>query len=53
MADYKKFGDLMHPTTIRQKMMGIEQVMTLTSIEYDVVDPSVFEMPAAVKALIK
>jgi hypothetical protein len=53
VTDYKKFGDLMHPTTIRQKMMGIEQVMTLTSIEYDVVDPSVFEMPAAVKALIK
>lgn len=53
VTDYKKFGDLMHPTTIRQKMMGIEQIMTLSSIEYDTVDPATFEIPAAVKALIK
>jgi hypothetical protein len=52
-TDYKKFGDIMHPTTLKQKMMGIEQVLTFTSFEYDVVDPAVFEMPAAVKALIK
>jgi hypothetical protein len=52
-SDYKKFGDLMHPTTIRQKTMGIEQVLTVSSIEYDVVPETAFEMPAAVKALIK
>ena len=52
-TDYKKFGALMFPTTIKQKMMGVEQIMTLTSIEYDVVDPAAFEPPAAVKALIK
>jgi zinc protease len=52
-TDYKKFGDIMFPTTIKQKMMGMEQIMTLTSIEHDVVDPTVFEMPPAVKALVK
>ena len=36
-----------------QQMMGQEQKITLTSIEYDKVDPSVFEPPAAIKALIK
>ena len=43
----------MHPTTIKQKMMGVEQVMTFTSIEYDTVDAAAFEPPAAIKALIK
>ena len=52
-TDYKKFGDVLIPTVLKQKMMGIEQVLTLTSVEFDVVDPSAFEMPAAIKALIK
>jgi len=33
--------------------MGQEQKITLTTIDYDKVDPSVFELPAAIKALIK
>lgn len=52
-GDYKKFGATMFPTTIKQKMMGVEQVMTFTSIEHDVVDPAAFEPPPAIKALIK
>ena len=52
-TDYKKFGDVMFPTTIRQKMMGAEQIMTLISIEHNVVDPASFDPPAAIKALIK
>ena len=52
-SDYKKFGDLMMPTVLRPKMMGIEQVITFTSVEHDVVEADAFEMPAAVKALIK
>jgi len=50
---YKKFGDLLQPTTLTVKAMGIEQKITLSSIEYDDVAPSAFELPAAVKALIK
>ena len=52
-SDYKKFGDVLQPTTLKQKVMGIEQIMSFTSIEYDVVEPTAFEIPAAVKALIK
>ena len=52
-TDYKKFDDMMYPTTIKQKMMGVEQIMTFTSVEHDMVEPTAFDMPAAVKALIK
>lgn len=52
-TEYKKFADVMHPTVLKQKIMGLEQIMTFTSIEYDVVDAAAFEVPAAVKALIK
>lgn len=52
-SDYKKFGDVMQPSVLKQKVMGIEQIMTFSSIEYDVVDDAAFQMPAPVKALIK
>jgi hypothetical protein len=52
-ADYKKFGDMLVPTTLKQNAMGVEQVFTFTTFEYDKVDPVVFQPPAAVKALIK
>lgn len=52
-ADYKKFGDLHHPVTTKVTVMGVEQVLTVTSIEYDNVNPAVFELPAAIKALLK
>lgn len=53
IGDYKKFGNLLQATTMTQRAMGVEQKITLQSIEYDNVDPSVFEMPAQIKALIK
>jgi hypothetical protein len=52
-GDYKKFADLMVPTTMKQSTMGVEQVLTFTSVEFDNVPPSIFELPAAIKALIK
>ena len=53
MSDYKKFGTALVPTTIKQSMMGMEQQITLNTIEFDTVDPAVFQLPAAIKALIK
>jgi hypothetical protein len=53
VADYKKFGDLLQPTTMKLSAMGVDQVFTITSVEYDKVEPSIFEPPAPVKALIK
>lgn len=52
-GDYKKFGNILQATTLVQRAMQVEQKITLTSIEYDNVDPSVFELPAPIKALIK
>jgi len=52
-ADYKKFGGLLVPTTLKQSAMGVQQILTLTSIEFDKVDPDVFTPPAQIKALIK
>ena len=53
VSDYKKFGDLLQPTTMKQTTSGVEIVTTFTSIEYDKVDHSVFELPPAIKALVK
>jgi hypothetical protein len=33
--------------------MGLQQVITLNSIEYDKISPDVFEPPAPIKALMK
>jgi hypothetical protein len=52
-SDYRKFGDVMHASTTKQIAMGAQIVMTITSVEYDKVDPAVFELPPAIKALVK
>jgi hypothetical protein len=52
-SSYKKFGTLTQATVLTQKMMNVEQKITIEAIEYDKVDPSVFVPPASIKALIK
>jgi hypothetical protein len=52
-VDYRLFGDLLHPTTSTVNVMSVQQVITIASVEYDKVDPAVFELPAAIKALVK
>ena len=49
----KKFGNLLQPTVMKQSTSGVEIITTFTSIEYDKVDPAVFELPPAIKALVK
>ena len=53
LSEYKKFGDILQPTVIKQVASGTQIVLTFTEMEYDKVDPAVFELPAAIKALIK
>jgi len=50
---YKKFGKLTQATMVTQQVMGVEQKITLNTVEYDTVQPSAFEPPPAIKALIK
>ena len=52
-SGYKKFGNMMQATIITQTVMGVQQKITLTSIEYDTVKPEAFDLPASIKALIK
>ena len=50
---YKKVGKLLQPMQLTTKAMGVEQRITLETVEYDTVQPSTFDPPAAIKALIK
>ena len=52
-SGYKKFGALTQATMLKQTVMGVEQRITLDTVEYDKVVPSVFEPPAVIRALIK
>jgi hypothetical protein len=53
IGGYKKYGNLLVPTTQSQNVMGVEQKIELTSVEFDKVDPAVFAPPDAIKALIR
>ena len=52
-ADYKKFGPLLQPTTMKVNVMMTQMIMTISSIEYGTVDPAIFIPPAQIKALLK
>jgi hypothetical protein len=52
-SDYKQFGSIRMPSRITQQMMQQEQVMTITNVNVGPVDPSVFELPPEIQALIK
>ena len=52
-TDYRRFGKLLHPTTVRSQVGAMQQVITIAQIEYDTVSPSVFDMPEEIKALLK
>jgi hypothetical protein len=53
LSEYKKFEGLLVAMTMKQSQMGIEQVLKLTTLEWDNVPPSTFDPPAQIKALIK
>jgi hypothetical protein len=53
MRDYRKAGTTLQPHQLVQKMMGVEQVVTLDRIEFNAVGADAFAMPPAVKALIR
>jgi hypothetical protein len=52
-SDYRKFGNLLQPTKVQSHVGGLDQVITISAIEYDRVPASVFELPAGIKALLK
>ena len=52
ISDYKDFGGQKIATRLTQQVMGNEQVLIISTVDYDAADPAVFEMPAAIKALV-
>lgn len=52
MKDYQSFGDVLVATRTEQSLMGMQQVLTVTEIEFGEPDPSVFELPAPIRALV-
>jgi hypothetical protein len=51
--NYKKFGNLLQPTMVTSQVGGLQQVITITAVDYDHVPASIFELPAGIKALLK
>jgi hypothetical protein len=52
-SEYRKFGNLLQPTKVVSHIGGLDQVITISSIEYDRVPPSMFDLPQGIKALLK
>ena len=50
-SEYKAFGGVMTPTVSRQKMMGLESIMTIDSMTFDTLDANAFSLPDAIAAL--
>ena len=53
LRNYKAFGPLRQATEIVQQPLGIEQVVRIASIEYDVVPETAFALPPPIQALVK
>jgi len=51
--DYQQYGVVKFPSIHVERILGIEQVVTFTSYEFDVVPNNAFDLPPVIKALIK
>lgn len=52
-VEYKEYGGIKTPIKMLMKAMGMEQTITIASVEYDNVDPKVFDLPQEIKDLQK
>lgn len=53
LQDWTDFGGIMIPKKSTVSAMGMEQVLSVEKIEFDAVDPALFQLPAEIKALKK
>jgi zinc protease len=53
MKEYQKFGAVLMPTRVVQRVLGQEHVFAFSSYEFDSVPANTFDLPATIKALIK
>jgi hypothetical protein len=52
LRGYRRFGAVQQATVFVQRALGFEQVVTLTSVDYDVVPDVVFTLPPPILALV-
>lgn len=53
LEEFREFDGVMIPTVMRQTIMGMEQIMTLTDIRFETPDPALFELPAPIQTLLE
>lgn len=53
VSDYKEFGGIKFPTRVVNRNGQFAITITMSNIEFDNVAPSTFDLPEAVKALVK
>ena len=53
VSGWREFGGVLMPTVTRMKMMGLEQVITIHSIDFAAIDPKAFELPPSIAALTR
>lgn len=53
VSDYKEFGGVNTATVTSLDMMGTEIKQVIESVSYEEVDPSKFELPDSIKALVE
>lgn len=53
MKEYQKFGAVLMPTKVVQRVLGQEHVFAFASYEFDSVPANTFDLPPTIKALIK
>jgi hypothetical protein len=52
LSEYREFDGMLLPTRMLQRAMGQEQVIRVSSVEVDSVEPSEMEPPAAIRTLL-
>lgn len=52
VVEYKNFGGMLLPSKVIQELSGIQNVMTISEMEFDNVPEETFVLPEAVKPLI-
>jgi hypothetical protein len=52
-SGYKDFGGIKRPATMTQELMGQQQILTISSFEWDNVDPKEMVVPDEIKKLME
>jgi hypothetical protein len=53
MSDYKEFDGVKIATRTDVEAMNMKQVLVVDSVDYKLVDPSIFNLPPEIKALVR